>query len=223
MTMPSLIQNHKKKVLHTQFLKVYSDLSNASKRFEIDNGVSVYEYSLSPNYSSDILKKIMASFVGTRYGQYAGIDYDNETEGNLPYEQALGFQPKNLAGKVQKTHPCDKSIVTEEVGGRYFLLDDNLSVYLETPKAGPKICVDTNGKKGPNIYGYDWFVFVFTKEGAIKPYIGNDIANIGADMANPEDRCNYTYGSATYTCAQFALQDVSPLDPSKKYWTDFLK
>ena len=224
MTLPALVQNYKKKVLHTQFLKVYSDLNNASKRFEIDNGISVYEYSLGGYANStDTLKKFMSSFVGTIHGQYAGTDYNDEIDGNLSYEEALGFVPKNLAGKIQKAHPCDQSIVTEEVGGRYFLMDDTLSVYSPPPQVGPKICVDINGKKGPNIYGYDWFAFVFTKEGAIKPYIGSDISNIGEDMTNPEDKCNYTYPKATYTCAHFALQDVSPLDPSKKYWDDFLK
>lgn len=101
-------------------------------------------------------------------------------------------------------------------------MDDAVSQY-DNPPNGPKICVDTNGRKGPNIYGYDWFVFTFTKDGGVKPYIGNEVANLGIDMPNPETACNYTYAKATYTCAYFAITDTSPLDPSKKYWTDFLK
>lgn len=66
-------------------------------------------------------------------------------------------------------------------------------------------------------------VFVFTKDGGVKPYIGKNVANLDVDLANPATACNYTYAQATYTCAYYALTDTSPLDPSKKYWTDFLK
>ena len=223
MTIPALVGKYQKKVLQTQFLKTYSDLNNAAKRFEVEYGITVLEDSLNGSTPTASLKKFMSAFIGTKYGQRVSTDYDEEIEGSLSFENAIGFTPKNLAGKAQKTHPCDQSIITEEVGGRFFSMDDALTVYKEAPKAGPKICVDINGRKGPNIYGYDWFVFIFTKEGVVKPYIGTDLANIGPDMKNPEIYCNYTYSKATYTCAHFALQNVSPEDPSKKYWTDFLK
>ena len=222
MTLPTLVAKHRLKVLHTQFLKAYSDLNNAAKRFEVNNGISVYEYSLNGSSATDTLKKFMEVFIGTKYGGRVATDYDEGISGSLSFEKAIGYTPKNLAGTPIKTHPCDQSIITEEIGGRFFSMDDPLTSY-KNPPYGPKICVDTNGRKGPNIYGYDWFVFIFTKEGAVKPYIGNNAFNIAADMQNPEAACDYNYSNATYTCAYFALTNTSPVAPDKSYWTDFLK
>ncbi len=224
MTLPTLIAKHRLKVLHTQFLKAYSDLNNAAKRFEVNNGITVYEYSSNGSSSTDTLKKFMEVFIGTKYGGRVGTDYDEGTTGSLSFENAIGYTPKNLAGTPQKTHPCDQSIITEEIGGRFFSIDDSVSRYNPAPEYGPKICVDTNGRKGPNIYGYDWFVFVFTKEGAVKPFIGATLTDIGKnDLTNPENACSYKYNQATYTCAYFALTDTSPANPDETYWTDFLK
>ena len=102
-------------------------------------------------------------------------------------------------------------------------MDDAVSIYDKPQPYGPKICIDINGKKGPNIYGYDWFVFIFTKEGSVKPYIGSSLENISTEMGNPEKACDYKFNQATYTCAYFALTDTSPENPKEKYWTDFLK
>lgn len=223
MTLPALVAKHRKKVLHTQFLKAYSDLSNASINFKADNGISVYEFSLNGNSSTETLKKMMTYFKGVKHGGKVYVDNDPDNDGNSTFETALGYTPKNLAGKAMKTQPCDQSIITEEIGGRIFSMDDALTRYSTPPRVGPKICIDTNGKQGPNIYGYDWFVFIFTKDGSVKPYIGTSLADIGGNMTNPETACSYTYGNATYTCAYFALTDTSPDNSKQKYWTDFLK
>ena len=217
MTLPTLVAKHRKKVLHTQFLKAYSDIQNAAKRFQADLGISVYEYSQGePNAmsSSDTLGKLMTYFAGVKKGSV--------TIGAGNSESILGYKPKNLKGELVPTMPCDRSIVTEEIGGRFFSMDDPVSVY-DNPPYGPKICVDINGRKGPNIYGYDWFVFVFTKDNGVKPYIGKEVANLAPEMPNPETACSYSYANATYTCAHFALTDTSPENPKEKYWTDFLK
>ena len=224
LTIPNLIAEHKLKVLHTQFLKTYSDLNNVAKRFEYENDMTVYDYDLSGNHSStDVLKKILSYFIGKEDGRRIGSDYDENTEGNLYFEDAIGYTPKNLAGKKVKIQPCDQSIIIKEVGGRFFSMDDSISKYKNPPQYGPKICVDINGSKGPNIYGYDWFVFVFTKEGGIKPYIGSDAENVTPEMTNPERYCNYNYANVTYTCGYFALLNKSPENPNETYWKDFLK
>ena len=223
MTLPALIAKHRLKVLHTQFLKTYSDLNNASKRFEVNNGITVYEYSLNGGTPTETLKEFMEVFIGTKYHGRISADYEEGTSGNSAFEKVLGYTPKNLAGTAVKKQPCDQSIITEEIGGRFFSMDDSLSIYDNPPPLGPKICVDTNGKKGPNIYGYDWFVFIFTKEGAVKPFIGTDFENIGNEMTNPAIACDYKYSQSTYTCAYFAITDTSPTNPNETYWTDFLR
>lgn len=220
MTIPNLIAKHRLKVLHTQFLKTYSDLNNVAKRFEYDNSITVYEYSKNEKSSTVTLKKVMQYFIGAKDGDRVQADYDEDTEGNLSFKNAIGYTPKNLAGVEQKSQPCDQSIITHEIGGRFFSMDDSVAFY-NNPPYGPKICVDINGKKGPNIYGYDWFVFVFTKEGGVKPYIGAGLLNLAEEMQNPESVCSKNYSGTTYTCAYFALQDKNPQGEGT-YWQDFL-
>lgn len=229
MTLPSLIKNHQKKVLHTQFLKAYSDLNNAALLFSAKEGLSVTEYSKTVNQntynSSPVLKKYLSYFKGSKNGNiYMSGDLDESTSTNKNYETVFGFTPKNLAGKfIKSANPCDESFASEEIGGRLYVMDNNLSLAYENLEYGPKICIDINGRKGPNTYGYDWFVFVFNGDKALKPYIGNSQVGYGPDLAEPSKYCNYTVSNPTYTCAYYALNDVSPEDPTKKYWTDFLK
>lgn len=45
MTLPSLTAGYRTKVLQSQFKKAYSDLSNAAKLFEVNEGMTIYEYS----------------------------------------------------------------------------------------------------------------------------------------------------------------------------------
>lgn len=223
MTLPTLVAKHRKKVLHTQFLKAYSDIQNAAKRFQADEGITVYEHSQKDvNYSTNTLKILMGYFIGQKNGGLVSSNYDPDTGENVSYENAIGYIPKNLANKSVTTQPCDRSIFSEEVGGRFWAMDDPVSKY-DNPPYGPKICVDTNGRKGPNIYGYDWFVFVFTKDGGVKPYIGSSYSSISNETPYPERSCSYNNTNVTYTCAYFAVTDTSPEDPSKSYWNDFLK
>ena len=87
MTLPSLVAKHRKKVLHTQFLKAYSDIQNAAKRFETDNGITIYEYSFNEKSPTKTLKTLMSSFIGTKYGSKVSTDYDEEIEGSLSFEK----------------------------------------------------------------------------------------------------------------------------------------
>ena len=223
MTLSTVVNNYQKKVLHSQFLKTLSDLNNASKLFEVNEGQSVQEYSKNIQTSFDssqTLLQFLKYFKG-------GKSYVGRMSGGN-YTSIIGYSPKTIGGHELSTHPCDESIATQEVGGRIFVMDNALVNYggahYSGLTSGPKICADINGKKGPNKYGYDWFVFVFTDKGFVIPYIGNSLAGYGADLADPSPYCNYTQRFfATYTCAYYALSDTSPLDFGKSYWKDFLK
>ena len=227
MTLPNLVAKHRLKVLHTQFLKTYSDLNNAALMFKAQEGLSVTQYSRSVTTagynSTPVLKKYISYFKSNKMGNtIMGGDTDETTETNATYEKVFGFTPKNLKGNYVKTpSPCDESFSAQEIGGRLFVMDNNLSLIYKDFTYGPKLCVDINGKQGPNIYGYDWFVFVFTEAGPLKPYIGKSLTGLEPDLPNPESFCNKEISNATYTCAYFALQDKNPMGEGT-YWQDFL-
>lgn len=231
MTLPTLVANHRKKVLQTQFLKTYSDLNNAAILFKAKENVTVTEYARDTRPvdgnifdSTSVLKKFMSYFIGDKAGtKYMSGTDDDDATAAPNWEDELGFTPKALSGVTIKSgNPCDESVPVQEISGRIYVMDNLLTDRYATLDYGPKICVDINGKKGPNIYGYDWFVFVF-KDGVVKPYIGSSEVGYGEDLDDPSKFCNYTTTRSTYTCAYYAITDTSPLDPSKSYWKDFLK
>lgn len=234
MTIPQLIKNYQKKVLHTQFLKAYSDLNNAAKMFETQEGFTVHEYSkiitnpeaenASSAYdSTGLLKLYMKYFNGQ--AQAAGSTNKLEGEETLRkdvYKRILGYIPAALNGSDNSSQPCDESIIMTDISGRFFVMDNLLNGIFSNVTVGPKICVDTNGKKGPNKYGYDWFVFAFTEKNMVIPFIGDDLTGYGEDLQDPSTMCSYTQNTATYSCAYYALSDTSP-DGNGSYWKDFLK
>lgn len=218
LTIPQLIKNYEKKALHTQFLKAYSDLSNAAKMFEVQEGFTVHEYSkiINPdggNPSHALLTLFMKYF--NCKSKISGLTQNG-------YENTIGYLPAALNGSKPISQPCDESDVATDISGRFFVMDNLLNGTFSNVRVGPKICVDTNGKKGPNKYGYDWFVFAFTEKKGVIPYIGDDLTGYGEDLQDPSTMCSYTQNTATYTCAYYALSDTSP-DGNGSYWKDFLR
>lgn len=234
LTIPQLIKNYEKKVLHTQFLKVYSDLNNASKLFEIHEGLSLQEYSKGKSIPKDTASKNSYESTDTlkRFMKYFKVNnkvtnsiYGSQEDGELRkdvYKRILGYIPQTLSGTDGLSQPCDESAIMTDATGRFFTMDNDLVSQYKDVKIGPKICVDTNGKKGPNKYGYDWFTFAFTENGYLIPYIGDNLSGYGDDLEDPSTYCSYEQTEITYTCAYFALQDKSP-DDNGDYWNDFLR
>ena len=223
MTMPALIANHRIKVLHTQFLKAYSDLSNAAKLFETHEDMTVYDYSYTydcgnSSCSGNIrptktFETFMNYFINSRYA--------TKLTSSTRWEE-LGYEPKNLNSQSVTIHPCDESGTMFETTGRIIQFDN--AVTSMDIKTGPKVCMDINGKKGPNKYGYDWFVFTFTSTGNVIPYTGSALRyNSDVELKDKTEYCNKKSSSAQYTCSYFALINQSPEDNSKKYWGDFIK
>jgi len=231
LTLPTLFNNHRKYVLHKQFLKVYSDLSNASKLFEVHEDISVHDFSKTneSNYNSNkTLETFMKYYRGKsqRVNRTPGMSSDNPDYKPM-YSDILGYDPKSLGGTtidgLIRGTPCDESGAIQNISGAIFLMDNSLTGTYANITAGPKICVDTNGKNPPNTFGYDWFVFIFMPDGSVVPYTQNSITGYGTELSDKSAYCNYAQKNATYTCAYYALQDISPVDSTKTYWKDFLK
>ena len=223
MTMPALIANHRIKVLHTQFLKAYSDLSNAAKLFETHEDMTVYDYSYTYDCGNSSCSgnirptKTFETFMN----YFTNSRYATKLTSSTRWEE-LGYEPKNLNSQSVTIHPCDESGTMFETTGRIIQFD-NAVTSLDI-KTGPKVCIDINGKKGPNKYGYDWFVFTFTSTGNVIPYTGSALRyNSDVELKDKTEYCNKESSSAQYTCSYFALINQSPEDNSKKYWGDFIK
>ncbi len=226
MTLPTLISNHRTKVLQSQFKKAYSDLNNAAKLFEIQEEMTVYDYS----YAYDCKYKCTGNIKPTQTFEKFLSYFSNKTViSEKTYNQGwkeLGYEPTNLnSGTIldgKTTHPCDESGIMLETSGRVILFDNAVTDL--NIKTGPKVCIDINGRKGPNKYGYDWFVFTFTSQGNVIPYTGSSLSgNSDIELPDKTEYCNKTSTLAQYTCSYFALLDISPDNTHNRYWGDFIK
>lgn len=171
MTIPSVIRHYKSSVLQAQFKKAYTDLNAASKMFEVHNDMTVSEYSSGNSVQAfSLFSKEFSAVVRKDNSRYDNNIKDDVTYGARAYRDSKGTPRGWSTLKNRKTDQagiCDSSGFFFDGQGRAISFDDKpLHGY-----NGPKVCIDINGQKGPNIYGVDYFVFMFTTDGYVIPYM----------------------------------------------------
>jgi prepilin-type N-terminal cleavage/methylation domain-containing protein len=234
-TVPNIIQSTKKKELHSAFLKTYSELNQVAHRFKNDNYISIPEYDVAKGLNStinEIMKYYqttnsnLAPMQGTANanGEYIAY-YDIHTMNGAKYSGGA-----NSAGK-NSSFLCDDSSFKSNLSGALFLFNN-------VPNAnenGPVICVDINGRKGPNRYGYDYFLFIFTVDGNVIPMGQNHKNNTSSYCTAGNGWCgNFSNVGSQYcdktsnniafntSCANYALTNKHPNNPNKTYWEDYI-
>lgn len=218
MTLPTLINTTNNKQLEAQLKKTYSELNQISRKFYVDHNESFPEYALRVGDLQQFANTFMSYYKGSnKVNEYTYV----EDISNAPYPLYL------INGDPADTVLCDDGGYYSEVSGKVFLFN-NLPPSFEN---GPVICVDINGYKGPNKFGYDYFMFTFTTDGYVVP-MGQQYKN---HTSNNRWNTNfyvegYAYCSKNGTqairnaaCAYYALQNRSPLNDDETYWGDYLK
>ena len=237
MTLPALINKTKNKELHTAFLKTYAELNQVAMSFKADYGISVPEYTMnSSGIIRDSSKKIIAYYKGAKsvnYGQGGVNDGDGNYIAFYPMSTLSGNSYSGGANSngQNSSFMCDNSAFTSTQSGALMIFNDAPRVEGQN---GPVICVDINGKKKPNRYGIDYFMFIFTTDGHVIP--------VGQKHKNNPPVCNSSNGtcsnfnsvgsgycsntsndiSKNTSCAYYALTNTHPTKEGKDYWTDFL-
>ncbi len=226
-TVPNLNSKTNNQVLHSQFLKAYSDLNQAAKLFYIYNGISVRdEMDSTPQYTdgdevTDVLITFMQStFKGIRNTKIH-INYPPDATYDILYGKG---NATNIKKEETQNSPCDKSTIILDSQGRMFWMDDStLESHTQNYYYGPKICVDINGAKAPNRYGVDRFTFVFTRNNTVVPYTGQSTFGLGQQQTDENEIKKSCLNDITsHTCAHFALKNINP-EGAGDYWNDFLK
>lgn len=221
MTMPSLIQSTQNKELEVRLKTTYNELNQISQRFYVDNGISFSEWASDkgnvPAYATEFMKYYKG---GRKVSDYT---YQDDVS-KMPYPMYL------LGGKKSDSVLCDDGGFDSEVSGKLFFFNN-------TPPAGvngPLICVDVNGYQRPNTFGRDIFVFQFTTDNLVIPMGQKHRTNIQPGDEGFNDNQQFFYQGETYcsraatkpllnsACSYYALQDMSPKNPDKSYWRDFI-
>lgn len=232
LTIPQLINNYKAAVLQTQFKKAYSDLNNASMLFVGHNGMSVNEFSAdNPSKALDLFKKEFNTVLKTNSNIYDTDDGEGNLIGAKPYKgkdgkyHGWGF----IANKSYDYRSvCDTRGFFFDGIGRVIAFDDAP----KSGKNGPKVCIDINGEKGPNIYGVDFFVFLFTTDGFVIPWgtkhkDNNYDGSLEGSALPTDDIANYCVNNSNawtgaLSCSIYAMSNTHPHYENKDYWHDFI-
>jgi len=136
-TVPMLIQNHKRVEASTRIKKFYSTMSNALRLAEIEQGIQAVYWDYTGDAKSDFEKY---------FGKYISCTWRKANEKELDYDSSMIIED---TGKYDLCVLNDgtyfdifshKTNGNSEVGGMYFLFD-------------------YNGDKGKNISGRDQFSF----------------------------------------------------------------
>ena len=156
LTLPTLIQNHQKQVYVTGLKKAYSNIQNAFSKAMLDEGVT--EWKQSECYSNVALYDCTLM----QEGKDANIlDNSNNCLNNLQ-KQFKGSETTTPDFSTAIFGNCLMAFVTSDgmiynigPGGNWIETSD---IYGWNFGVGEFI-VDVNGKKGPNKFGRDKFVF----------------------------------------------------------------
>lgn len=227
MTLPTLINKTQSKELESQYKKVYSELNQIAQLFKKDYDVSVSDYtqSLGVSGGKKIVPILLKYYKGSKLIDDTTFNSKDE-EGNI---KSVRYNIYTMNGTKLKMGPCDDVGFYSENSGKIisFVGDTVLE-----GNDGPVVCVDINGMKKPNKYGYDIHIFYFTTDGYALP-----MGQIHKD--NPTDGYVSDHGSANFfvtgkdyckstssvknqaACAYYAIQNINPQGEGN-YWQDFL-
>jgi len=159
-TIPGLITNYQKTQTVTKFKKVYSMLNQAYKLSVAENGDSG-AWETSPDIdASEFFKRYWAPYikVGQICDTYQACGYAE----NNPWDTLVHSNKRKEKFKV--IHDDFVTIIT--LDGALISFRSSFSENDEIQE-GRTIFADINGSKGPNIYGKDFFSFLYNEDGLL--------------------------------------------------------
>ena len=225
LTLPSVIHKYKTEVLKTQFKKSYSSLSQAVLLAREDIGVVNFKsyctywdgesYSNSAECSQAILKQLKRTGNICQYDRNKIYTYSKTQQGARVDIGGTAYPKHGLPDGT-----CADVIVNARTIG---------------------VSIDINGyKKGPNALGHDIFSFWVNDSGTLVPIKSNGYKNDDQikelyEKCGTDDYRNSSCASGVsqagrpctkYSnqkgnglgCSWYAVNDVSPDDPTKGYW-----
>ena len=231
MTLPSVINRTQSRELETQFKKVYTELNQVAQMFKKDYEISISEYIASRGSGNSkgnaeiFIPMLMKYYKGSRLFDNT-VYSSTDDEGNI---KSIKYDIYTMSGKKLTMGPCDDSGFYSETGGRIYSFVGDL---ISQGDDGPVVCVDINGTKRPNRYGYDLFIFYFTTDGYVlpmgQPHKDNPEGGTVGDHSSTnffitgKENCKSSSNVKNQAaCAYYAMQNVNPQGDGN-YWQDFL-
>ena len=206
LTIPTLISNYQKQVWINQLKKTYSVLNEGYKQIMYNEGCT--DMKCTGFMDSD----------STLYfdNQEAKNKFVNTFKlSNVNNSSILDYEVKKTSGFCNSDNVIFSSCIT--AGGDDSILGttaDGTIIVIGRSIVGGLVFVDTNGSRGPNEFGRDIFVFVYTDK-IIAPYFSRAhmdlLSSFGTITISEEERkqgveqnCNE---NSRMTCAEKIIMD----------------
>ena len=160
LTLPSLIQKYQDQVLENQLKKMYSTLSQGIQKAMADDGV--YRFSDTELFQSCIYPKTESNVCIQMVKKYFNVVSTKTTKREY-YEGVI--QVKSMDGREVFSRDKSKRVRSGPPFGGYndfpiYVLADGSEFKFQSLDYGSGesyFYIDTNGEKGPNVYGFDVF------------------------------------------------------------------
>lgn len=158
MTLPTLVGNYQKKQMVTQLKKAYSELNQAVKLSEVENGeIKYWDFSMS---GKDFFDTYLTQYMKT------GVHKVGDIRGNgITYYQISGLPEGSLIGMR------DSAYVIDVLSGYQIFLAEESNSSTTNRYA---FYIDLNGFKKPNTFGKDIHSFYITASHGILPFNTED-------------------------------------------------
>lgn len=188
LTMPALIANYQKQATVTRLKKAYSQLAQAVKLSENENGEIEYWDLTLP--SDTFMEKYITPFL-KNIGKTSGRDIN--TLINYKYLNGQTITEASVNG-------TDTSVRK---------LADGTIIFVDswTPDDGSyrTVMIDINGYRRPNMLGKDLFSFVINRTNGLSPSGGSCVDD--ECLAPTLHMCNKNAAKGGYACAKVIIQN----------------
>lgn len=218
MTLPALVAQHRKKELHSQFKKSYTEINQINLNFIKDENMNMCEYAIELSKKQGSYGQEATTLFSKKFGSYMKVSSKNPVYWT-PIATEARKSIKNLRNITSpSTQHLFDDAYNNDVSGKSYYFE------MAATSKCPIISIDLNGyKKLPNRLGFDIFSFRPTLTGKIIPMGYPESSNINGSGNNTE--CSYKTNGTTngIGCAYWANIDINPDDQTKTYWKDFIK
>ena len=164
MTIPTLMQNHQRKVYVTTLHKVYNEIQQAAVQYMADrNAINLKEAGLN---SEDAAANFIKNY--------------------FKVIQDCGEDQEPCFAKTENYKKISGAAVTQWYPKRHFVLASGASIgtyyrSADTTTSIMEVWVDTNGQQGPNIVGRDFFVMYMYNGGQLDEFDSTNSGISGDD------------------------------------------
>lgn len=208
MTLPSLVGNHRRKVLESQFKRSYSQAAQALEATKFELGLTDLNAAFT-HYDEENKEYINADLYTDTF--YKQVNIKNKVDSKKYADQIRNYT-------LDRTFTSNNITCTP-----VYMLKDGSSICTKIWSRRISITVDINGPQNkPNAFGHDIFMFLVNNQDVLqgqKPSEGAPDPNNEYYETN-KNPCSIKYNTAGngIGCSYYALMNECPDGKGKSYW-----